>query len=98
VRLPTVEEMKACGSVLLPLLRTAAYIVRAWAALTFAFLVAGFVGELAPKHLMLSYLSSTRRVGYLLAALFAPLLVVCSCVMVPIFAGPVRARAGIDLR
>ena len=95
VKLPTIEEMKAYGPALLPFLYTATYIVRAWAALTSAFLVAGFIGELAPKHVMLSYLSSTRRVGYLLATLFAPLLTVCSCVMIPIFAGLVYAGAGI---
>lgn len=95
LKLPTIEEMKAYGPVLLPLLYTGAYIARAWAALVFAFLAAGFISELIPKHVLLNYLSSARRAGYLLASLFAPLLTVCSCVMIPIFAGLVYAGAGI---
>lgn len=95
LKLLTIEEMRAYGPILLPLLYTATYVIRAWAALTFAFLAAGFIGELVPKHVLLNYLSSTRRASYLLASLLAPLLTVCSCVMIPIFAGLVYAGAGI---
>ena len=95
IRLPGIEEMKSYGPLLLPILFTAMYIVRAGAALTFAFLTAGFIGELVPRHILLNYLSSTRNSSYLLAALLAPLLTVCSCVMLPVFAGLVYAGAGI---
>ena len=95
IKLPSVSEMKSYGPILLPVLFTASYIVRAWAALTFAFLLAGFISELIPRQALLNYLSSTRRASYLLASLLAPLLTVCSCVMIPVFAGLIYSGAGI---
>ena len=96
LKLLAIEEVRAYGPILLPLLYTVTYVIRAWAALTFVFLAAGFIGKLVPKHVLLSYLSSTRRASYLLASLLASLLTICSCVMIPIFAGLVYAGTGID--
>ena len=58
IKLPSINEMKSYGPALLPTLFTASYIVRAWAALTFASLLAGFISELVPKQTLLNYLSS----------------------------------------
>ncbi len=94
-KFPTINEMKAYGPFLLPLIYVTVYLIRAGAALVFAFLLAGFIGELVPKQVMLNYLSSSRKSSYILAALISPLLTVCSCVMIPIFAGLVYAGAGV---
>lgn len=95
LELPTVEEMKAYGPVLLPLLYIVVFIVRSGASLVFAFIAAGFIRELLPRHVLLNYLSSARRGSYLLAALLSPLLTVCSMCVIPVFAGLVHAGAGI---
>ena len=57
--------------------------------------MAGMISELAPKQKLINVLSSTRRCSYLLAAFLAPLLTVCSCVMIPIFTGLLYAGIGI---
>ena len=95
VQLPSVEEMKAYGPLLLPLLYIAAFLVRSGAALALAFLAAGFIRVMLPRHVLLNYLSSGRRASYLLAALLSPLLTVCSMCAIPVFAGLVYAGAGI---
>ena len=64
VQLPSVEEMKAYGPLLLPLLYIAAFLVRSGAALALAFLAAGFIRVMLPRHVLLNYLSSGRRDSY----------------------------------
>ncbi len=91
----SIEVMKSYGPLFLPFLYIFYYLARAWSALLFAFLIAGFIGELVPKQVLLKYLSSARKSSYVLAALLSPLLTVCSCVMVPIFAGLIYGGAGI---
>ncbi|MGQ9759100.1 MAG: permease [Candidatus Methanomethylicaceae archaeon] len=63
--------------------------------LLFAFVVAGLVYEFVPKEVITKYMASGRIVGYWLALGMAPFLTVCSCTMVPLFAGVLYAGAGI---
>ncbi len=95
VKLPSLDVMRSYGPILLPFIYIFSYLVRAGGALLFAFILAGFISELMPKHVLLNHLSSRRKSSYVLAALSAPLLTVCSCVMIPIFAGLVYGGAGL---
>lgn len=63
--------------------------------LLFAFVVAGLVYEFVPKEAITKYMSSGKTAGYGLALAMAPFLTVCSCTMVPLFAGVLFAGAGI---
>lgn len=71
------------------------YIQHAWLCLTFAFIVSGLFHEFIPQDLMIRHMSSGKSTSYLVATLAAPLLCVCSCTMVPIFAGLVYTGSGI---
>lgn len=95
LKLPSIDEMRSYGPLILPFIYTVTYVARAWAALLFAYILAGFISEFIPKHILMNYLSSTRVGSYLLAVLLSPLLTVCSCVMIPVFAGLVYSGAGI---
>lgn len=95
VKMPAVEELRAMSPIMIPLVYTFAYVVKAGAALVFAFITAGIIAECFPKQKVLKYLSSGKWYSYLLAAGSAPLLTVCSCVMIPIFAGLLYAGAGL---
>jgi len=48
-----------------------------------------------PKEKMKKYLTSKNFSSYVLAALLAPAMTVCSCAMIPIFGGLVVAGAGV---
>ncbi len=63
--------------------------------LLFAFTAAGLVYEFVPKEAITKYMSSGKVAGYGLALCMAPFLTVCSCTMVPLFAGVLFAGAGI---
>lgn len=63
--------------------------------LLFAFTAAGLVYEFVPKEAITKYMSSGRIAGYGLALFMAPFLTVCSCTMVPLFAGVLFSGAGI---
>ncbi|MBC7091478.1 MAG: permease [Nitrososphaeria archaeon] len=63
--------------------------------LLFAFTTAGLVYEFAPKNWFIRYMRSSRLSSYILGAAFAPLFTVCSCTMIPIFAGILYSGAGI---
>jgi uncharacterized membrane protein YraQ (UPF0718 family) len=71
------------------------YFSHAWICLLFAFTVAGLVYEFMPKDLISKYANSNKIVGYTIGALFAPFFTVCSCTMVPLFAGILYAGSGI---
>jgi uncharacterized membrane protein YraQ (UPF0718 family) len=71
------------------------YFSHAWICLLFAFTVAGLVYEFMPKDLITRYTSSNKIAGYAIGALFAPFFTVCSCTMVPLFAGILYAGSGI---
>ncbi len=79
----------------IPIVYVASYITKAWSTLLFAFLLGGMITVLIPRDKLQSMLSSKRLRSYFLAALFAPLLTVCSCAMIPIFGSLIIAGAGV---
>lgn len=62
-----------------------------------AFFLAGAMAALVPKNLLLPYLgkSSPKHVAYPLAVISGLLLAVCSCTVLPLFAGIKKGGAGI---
>jgi len=71
------------------------YFSHGWICLLFAFVAAGLVYEFVPKEAITKYMGSGKIAGYGLAIGMAPFLTVCSCTMVPLFAGVLFAGAGI---
>ncbi len=71
------------------------YATRAWGTLLFAFMLGGMIAAFVPKEKMKKYLTSKNFSSYVLAALLAPAMTVCSCAMIPIFGGLVVAGAGV---
>ncbi|MDH5448634.1 MAG: permease [Candidatus Bathyarchaeota archaeon] len=91
----TAEDLKVLPLWKIPLVYIWDYAQHGWICLGFAFTVAGLVSEFIPQGFMMRYMSSGKPVSYLVATLIAPLLCVCSCTMVPIFAGLIYAGGGI---
>ena len=91
----TPSELREFGVFMIPLIYMWDYTIHAWPALLMAFLIAGFIAEVIPRSILSSYLSEAKMYSYILAAALAPLIAVCSCVMVPIFAGILYAGAGL---
>jgi len=71
------------------------YFSHGWICLLFAFVAAGLVYEFVPKEAITKYMSGSKVTGYGLAIGMAPFLTVCSCTMVPLFAGVLYTGAGI---
>jgi uncharacterized membrane protein YraQ (UPF0718 family) len=71
------------------------YFGHGWICLLFAFVAAGLVYEFMPKELITKYMSSSKSLGYAIGAGLAPFFTVCSCTMVPLFAGILYTGAGI---
>ena len=71
------------------------YFSHAWICLLFAFTAAGLVYEFIPKEVITKYMGSNKVAGYALGAGLAPFFTVCSCTMVPLFAGILYTGAGI---
>lgn len=71
------------------------YFSHGWICLLFAFVVAGLIYEMIPKEIITKYMSGSKMTGYVLALGMAPFLTVCSCTMVPLFAGVLYSGAGI---
>ena len=71
------------------------YFSHGWICLLFAFVVAGLIYEMIPKEIITKYMSGSKLTGYALALGMAPFLTVCSCTMVPLFAGVLYSGAGI---
>jgi len=71
------------------------YFSHGWICLLFAFVVAGLIYEFIPKEAITGYMGGNRVTGYALALGMAPFLTVCSCTMVPLFAGVLYGGAGI---
>ena len=71
------------------------YLSHGWLCLLFAFVAAGLVYEFIPKEVITKYMSSSEAMGYALGAGIAPFFTVCSCTMVPLFAGILYTGAGI---
>lgn len=91
----TAEDLKGLPLWEIPLVYLWDYIQHGWLCLGFAFSIAGVFSEFLPQSFMLRYMSSGRRVSYLVATVLAPVFCVCSCTMVPIFSGLLYAGAGI---
>ena len=91
----TAEDLKGLPLWEIPLVYLWDYVQHGWLCLGFAFSVAGVFSEFLPQSFMLRYMSSGRRVSYLVATVLAPVFCVCSCTMVPIFSGLLYAGAGI---
>jgi hypothetical protein len=94
---PTYEygNLSSYNPILVPFVYLANYISRAWGAFLFAFMLGGIIEAFVPRERMKNYLSSKSAKSYVLAALFAPVLTVCSCAMIPIFGGIIAIGAGI---
>jgi hypothetical protein len=71
------------------------YFSHGWICLLFAFTAAGLVYEFIPKEIITKYMSSSKVAGYAIGAGLAPFFTVCSCTMIPLFAGILYAGAGI---
>lgn len=71
------------------------YISHAWICLLFAFTLAGLISELAPKQIITNHMRSKNPTSYLIASGLAAPFTVCSCTMVPLFAGILYAGSGI---
>lgn len=71
------------------------YASHGWICLLFAFMTAGLVYEFVPKEAITRYMGGSKITGYGLALGIAPFLTVCSCTMVPLFAGILYTGAGI---
>ncbi|MDH5686189.1 MAG: permease, partial [Hadesarchaea archaeon] len=71
------------------------YFSHGWICLLFAFTAAGLVYEFMPKEIMTKHMSSSKVAGYAIGAGLAPFFTVCSCTMVPLFAGILYTGAGI---
>ena len=91
----TAEDLRGLPLWEIPLVYLWDYIQHGWLCLGFAFSIAGVFSEFLPQSFMLRYMSSGRRVSYLVATVLAPVFCVCSCTMVPIFSGLLYAGAGI---
>ncbi|MGC8817609.1 MAG: permease [Candidatus Hadarchaeum sp.] len=88
-------NLSSYNPILIPFVYVAGYLTRAWGAFLFAFMLGGFIEAFVPREKMKDYLSSKSVKSYVLAALFAPVLTVCSCAMIPIFGGIIAIGAGI---
>jgi len=71
------------------------YFSHGWICLLFAFVAAGLVYVFIPKEVITKYMGGSKVTGYALALGMAPFLTVCSCTMVPLFAGVLYTGAGI---
>jgi uncharacterized membrane protein YraQ (UPF0718 family) len=91
----TAEDLKALPLWQIPLVYMWDYAQHGWVCLGFAFTVAGLFSEFIPQQFMIRYMSSRKPISYIVAALVAPVFCVCSCTMVPIFAGLIYAGGGI---
>ena len=91
----TAEELKGLPLWQIPLVYLWDYAKHGWVCLGFAFTMAGIFSEFLPQEFMLKYMSSSKPISYLVATLVAPVFCVCSCTMVPIFAGLIYAGGGI---
>ncbi|ODS35085.1 MAG: hypothetical protein A7316_03955 [Candidatus Altiarchaeales archaeon WOR_SM1_86-2] len=71
------------------------YLLAAWACLTIAFLIAGAMETFIPKPLIIKHMSGRGIKPYLVGAFGGPMLSVCSCSIIPLFAGIYRRGAGL---
>ncbi len=91
----TSEDLKALPLWMIPLHYLWDYAQHGWLCLGFAFIVSGLFQEFIPQETMIRHMGSGDWKAYVFATALAPVFCVCSCTMVPIFAGLVYAGSGI---
>jgi uncharacterized membrane protein YraQ (UPF0718 family) len=91
----TAEDLKNLPLWQIPLVYLWDYAQHGWVCLGFAFTISGLFAEFIPQSFMIRYMSSGKPISYLVAIFIAPLFCVCSCTMVPLFAGLIYAGGGI---
>lgn len=79
----------------IPFLTLLSYLKKAWFCLGMAFLIAGAVETFIPKELITKNLGKKSLKAYFVAAFGGPLLSVCSCSIIPLFAAIKRRGAGL---
>jgi len=78
-----------------PFLTLLQYLTKAWFCLGMAFLIAGAVETFIPKELIIKHLGKQSPKAYFIAAFGGPLLSVCSCSVIPLFAAIKKRGAGL---
>ena len=91
----TAADLRALPLWMIPLHYLWDYAQHGWLCLGFAFIVSGLFQEFIPQDTMIRYMGSGDWRAYVFATVLAPVFCVCSCTMVPIFAGLVYAGSGI---
>lgn len=79
----------------IPFLTLLSYLTKAWFCLGMAFLIAGAVQTFIPKEMIIKHLGRKSIKAYFIAAFGGPLLSVCSCSIIPLFAAIKKRGAGL---
>ena len=79
----------------IPFYTLLSYGEKAWFCLLIAFLVAGAFQTFIPKELVIKHLGKRNPKAYFIAAFGGPLLSVCSCSIIPLFAAIKKRGAGL---
>jgi uncharacterized membrane protein YraQ (UPF0718 family) len=79
----------------IPFYTLLSYGEKAWLCLFIAFLVAGAFQTFVPKELVIKHLGKRSPKAYFIAAFGGPLLSVCSCSIIPLFAAIKKRGAGL---
>lgn len=79
----------------IPFLTLLSYLTKAWFCLGMAFLIAGAVQTFIPKELIIKHLGRRDPKAYFISAFGGPLLSVCSCSIIPLFAAIKKRGAGL---
>jgi uncharacterized membrane protein YraQ (UPF0718 family) len=90
--LPVTQETPAW---LIPIYVLVNYLSKAYVCLGVAFLIAGAMETFISKQVIMQHLSSRKLKSYLVGVFGGPMLSVCSCSIIPIFAGIRRRGAGL---
>lgn len=80
---------------LIPIYVLVNYLSKAYVCLGIAFLIAGAMETFISKQMIMKHLSSRKFKSYLVGVFGGPMLSVCSCSIIPIFAGIRRRGAGL---
>lgn len=81
----------------IPIQYTINYTQNAWTSLLFAFFLGGFIQEFTPKGLIEKYLGSSKLQSYFLAILLAPIMITCSCSVIPIYVSILMSGASLGV-
>jgi len=79
----------------IPFLTLLQYLTKAWFCLGVAFLIAGAIETFIPKELIIKHLGRRSPKAYFIASFGGPLLSVCSCSVIPLFAAIKKRGAGL---